>query len=240
MKHANQLCPAAQRCIIALEEAKAEYVKCEVDPANKPEWYVPKVNPATGKIPAIIYGPQSDPTSPHPQSTKLTESLVLLEFIADLYPASGLLPPDPVRRAHIRFIIDVFMNKVFGAFYATTWSGVSPEGLYEGLEALQVQLDVHLGLGPLLGGERVSIADAVMAPFFARMHAHFRKDVGGWVPGTGPTIYAEVFESERFGTLQRYVRALLARETVKKSFPEDAYLERAKAHIEMSGGKLKI
>ncbi|CAE6461672.1 unnamed protein product [Rhizoctonia solani] len=230
--YSSDVCPAAQRVIVALEEAGAEYTKYEVDPMNKPEWYVPKVNPATGKIPAITYGPRSDPTNPHPQSTKLTESLVLLAFIADLYPTSGLLPPDPVRRAHMRFIIDVFMNKVFGPFYATVLGGASPEGLCDGLVALQAQLDAHLEGSPFLGGERMNMADAAVAPFLVRIDAHFRSDVGVWARGEGPKVHAEIFGSERFGTLQRYIRALLARETVRSSFPEDKYLERFKAHIE--------
>ncbi|KAG8712367.1 hypothetical protein FRC11_000319 [Ceratobasidium sp. 423] len=222
MSEKPSVCPAAQRVIIALEEAGAEYTKYEVDPMNKPEWYVPKVNPATGKIPAITYGPKSDPTNPHPQSAKLTESLVPLEFIADLYPESNLLSPNPVKRPYA----------VFGPLYATVLGGAPPEGLYDGLVALQGLLDVHLGTGPFLGGDKINIADAAMAPFFARIDAHFRSDVGTWASGEGPKMHAEIFGSERFGTLQRYIQALLARETVKNSFPEDKYLERFKAHIE--------
>ncbi|CAE6418277.1 unnamed protein product [Rhizoctonia solani] len=235
--YSSDVCPSAQRVIIALEEAKAEYVTYEVDPMDKPEWYVPKVNPATGKIPAMIYGPNTDPTNPHPESAKLTESLVLLEFIADLYPTSGLLSPNPVQRAHTRFIIDVFMTKVFDAFYATLWKGTSPEGLYTGLEALQTQLELRLGSGPYLGGEKINIADAAMAPFLARMEAHYRADVGGWSQGEGPKIHAEIFGSERFRTLQRYVQALLARDTVKSSFLEEKYLGRVKAYLESMKAK---
>ncbi|CAE6474062.1 unnamed protein product [Rhizoctonia solani] len=225
-------CPAAQRVIIALEEAKADYIKCQVNPWHKPEWYVPKVNPATGKIPAITYGgPRVDPSNPAPESTKLTESLVLLEFIADLYPSSGLLSSDAVERAHTRFIIDVFSTKVFDAFYGTAWGGASPDGLYDGLLALQTQLEVHLKPGPFLGGDKINIADAAIAPFLARMCAHFQKDVGLWENGQGSKVYAEIFENERFGTLGRYTKALLARDTVRNSFLEDRYLDQVKVYI---------
>ena len=35
-------------------------------------------------------GPRIDPTNPSPESFKLAESLVLLEFIADLFPSANL------------------------------------------------------------------------------------------------------------------------------------------------------
>ena len=43
--------------------------------------------------------PKSDPEHPSPESEKIAESLVMLEFVADLYPETGLLPKDPVQRA---------------------------------------------------------------------------------------------------------------------------------------------
>ncbi|KAH7909602.1 hypothetical protein BJ138DRAFT_1154831 [Hygrophoropsis aurantiaca] len=48
------------------------------------------------QIPAIAYGgPDVPPETPSPDSTKLAESLVLVEFVADLFPQSGILPTDP-------------------------------------------------------------------------------------------------------------------------------------------------
>ncbi|KDN51872.1 hypothetical protein RSAG8_00423, partial [Rhizoctonia solani AG-8 WAC10335] len=43
----DKICPFAQRTVIALEEAKADYTTYEIDLSNKPEWYAPKVNPAS-------------------------------------------------------------------------------------------------------------------------------------------------------------------------------------------------
>ena len=66
------------------------------------------------QVPALVYGsPKSDPENPSAESAKITESLVILEFIADLYPDSGLLPKDPVERARVRFFIDALSTKVF-------------------------------------------------------------------------------------------------------------------------------
>ncbi|KAF8752059.1 Glutathione S-transferase, N-terminal domain [Rhizoctonia solani] len=199
-------CPSAQRVIIALEEAKANYIKYEVDPWNKPE------------CPALTYGgPPVDPSNPSPESAKLTESLVLLEFIADLYPDSGLLSANPVERAHARFIIDVFHTKVFDAFYGIIWGGGSPD-IVRWFDGLSGPAPSASQVWSVLGWRKINIADAAVAPFLARKK-----------------IYAEIFENERFGTLQKYTEALLSRDTVKNSFPEDKYLGQVKTYIESKG-----
>ncbi|CAE6423670.1 unnamed protein product [Rhizoctonia solani] len=225
--YSSEICPFAQRTVIALQEAKADYTTYEIDLTNKPDWYAPKINPAS-KVPAIAYGgPKVDPADPSPESTKLAESLVLLEFIADLYPDSGLLSANPVERAQTRFIIDLFSNKVLPAFFSVSWKGESPEALYNGLLAFQEQIELYAK--PFLGGDKFNIADAAVAPFLVRLEAHLRRDVGGFGTGEGPKIYDEIFKSERFKTITKYTQAVLARESVKKSFPEDTYLERARA-----------
>ncbi|CAE6443126.1 unnamed protein product [Rhizoctonia solani] len=230
--YSSEICPFAQRTVIALQEAKADYTTYEIDLSNKPVWYAPKVNPAS-KVPAIAYGgPKVDPADPSPESVKIAESLVLLEFIADLYPNSGLLSTNPVERAQARFIIDIFSTKVLPGFFSLLMrpGGDSPEALYTGLLALQEQLELYAK--PFLGGDKVNIADAAIAPFLARLEAHLRSGIGSFGPGEGPKIYDEIFKNERFKTLSNYTQTVLARESIKNSFPEGKYLERAKARAE--------
>ncbi|KAH7925069.1 hypothetical protein BV22DRAFT_465355 [Leucogyrophana mollusca] len=93
--------PFAHKIELALTEAKAAYKVYDLDLANKPEWFTAKDNPAS-KVPAITYGgPDVPPEDPSPLSEKLAESAVVLEFVADIYPESGLLPKDPVLRAKV-------------------------------------------------------------------------------------------------------------------------------------------
>ncbi|KAJ7602061.1 hypothetical protein FB45DRAFT_985344 [Roridomyces roridus] len=74
--------------------------------AAKPEWFLTKVNRA-GEVPVIAYGgPVTPPDDPSPESAKFGESLVLLEFIADLYPNSTIRPADVVERTKARLFID--------------------------------------------------------------------------------------------------------------------------------------
>ncbi|RUS33737.1 thioredoxin-like protein [Jimgerdemannia flammicorona] len=103
-----RVCPYAQRANIALKEAGVEYEAIEIDLQNKPDWYK-NINPET-KVPSINI-----------RGKNIAESLVIIELVADLYPGSGLLPADPIKRAEIRFFIDYYSKisslsyKVLGA-----------------------------------------------------------------------------------------------------------------------------
>ena len=79
---------------------------------------------------------------PAPDSIKIAESLVLLEFVADLFPDSGLLPKDPVERAKVRLFIDTFAVK-YGPHtmpYLNNKGEETKNGILAAFEALQSQL----------------------------------------------------------------------------------------------------
>ena len=81
------------------------------------------------KVPAIAYGgPPVPPDQPSPESAKIAESLVLLDFVADLFPDSHLLPKDPVQRARARFFIDTVSTK-----FVPAWIGLLARGEEFGL-----------------------------------------------------------------------------------------------------------
>lgn len=66
--YSAKVCPWAHRTELALKESGLPYKRYEIDLANKPEWYAPKVNPAS-KVPALAYGgPDVDPAEPSPDS----------------------------------------------------------------------------------------------------------------------------------------------------------------------------
>ena len=63
-------------------------------------------------MPAVTYGgPDVPPDQPSSESAKIAESLVLIQFFADLAPESDLLPQDALGKAKVRFFLDVF-NKI--------------------------------------------------------------------------------------------------------------------------------
>ncbi|TFK79089.1 glutathione S-transferase C-terminal-like protein [Polyporus arcularius HHB13444] len=221
-----KVCPYAQRAEIALAEAKAPFTRYEIDLQNKPEWYAPKVNPAS-KVPAIAYGgPQVPPDQPSPESTKLAESLVLVEFIADLYPNANLLPADPVLRAKARFFIDGVSTKLVPAWHNFLQGKGSVEDLYKAVEYLQEQL-------PAEGGFAVgqySIADIAITPFLARARVGLINELGAYPEGEGKKVWEALSSGQgRLARFGKYITDLLNRDSFKATFDEAYITERQKA-----------
>jgi len=220
-------CPYAQRVELAFQEAGADITRYQIDLQNKPEWYAERVNPA-GKVPAIVYGsPKSDPEHPSPQSDKLVESLILLEFVADLYPNSGLLPKDPIQRARVRLFIHAVATKLHEAFVAFFYRGEAPDNFVAAVTEIQELLSPS----GFAVGNHFTIADAALAPFVGRWELNLRNDVGKYAEGTGPRIHELLFRSERFARLQKFYDNITSRQSYKTSFDSEYLLSRAKAKI---------
>jgi glutathione S-transferase len=207
---------------LAFQEAKADVTRYQIDLQNKPDWYASRVNPAS-KVPAVVYGsPKSDPEHPTPESAKIAESLVLLEFVADLYPDSGLLPKDPVERARVRFFINAFATKLFPHNVALFFRGEAPDAFLSAVAEIQDLLppgaDIQFAVG-----DHFTIADAAILPFLGRWELNLKNDLGKFAEGTGPRVYEELFRGERFARLQKYYANISGRDSFKNSF-DSVYL----------------
>ena len=75
-----------------------------------------------------------------------------------------------------------------------------------------------LSPGGFAVGDRFTIADAAIAPFLGRWELLFRNDVGRFAKGTGTRVYEVLFQSERFGRLQKYFGKISSRQSFKSSF----------------------
>ena len=136
-------------------------------------------------MPAIAYGgPTLPPDQPSPQSTKLAESLILVELIADLFPSSNLLPTDPVLRARARFFIDGVSTKLVPAYVSLMLKDGDPEQLLLALEHIQSLLPTE-AQGDWALGEAFSAADISIVPFLARIKLCLENDQGGFPGGKG-------------------------------------------------------
>ncbi|KAH9932321.1 glutathione S-transferase [Fomitopsis serialis] len=216
-----KICPYAQRAELALEEAKADYTKYQIDLQNKPEWYAPKVNPAS-KVPALAYGGPAVPADqPSPESVKLAESLILVEFVADLYPHAHLLPSDPVQKARARFFIDVVSTKL-----VPSWNTVLRAGAPDADQAFLSAVDAVQSLLPAQGyavGE-YSIADIAIAPFIARAYVALGNEIGAYEPGQGKKLL-EALQQPRFARFQKYWADLQARPSFQATFDKEYVTE---------------
>jgi len=199
-----------------LSEANAKFTRFEVDLKNKPEWYAPKVNHAS-KVPAVAYGgPKVPADDPSPESAKIAESLVLLEFIADLYPDTNLLPKDPVLRAKARFFIDTVSTKFNPPYFAFLIRGGPLENLIKGFEDIQALLPPT---GFAIG--EWSIADAALIPFVARLFVALELDLGGYPVGEGPKALQDIRRSPKLRRFSKYWDEASARPNFISTFDKD-------------------
>ncbi|TFK84947.1 hypothetical protein K466DRAFT_495672, partial [Polyporus arcularius HHB13444] len=202
---------------LALEEAGAKYESVYFDMDERPPWFVENVNPVTRKVPALMYGGNetTPPERPSPDSVLLHESLVLLEFIADLFPDARLLPTDPVQRAKARLFMSIVGEKIpsDNALWITNRDDGS--SLLQTLETLQGMLPDE---GFVVG--KWSIADAAFIPSLLFIDVFANSGVGYWVKlERGEKVQAEL-ESPRFARLRRYVDDWKERPSLKTTWDE--------------------
>lgn len=220
--YSNKASPYGHCVEIALREAKAEYSLYDVNLMKKPAWFVEKVNSA-GKAPAITYGgPLVRPDEPSPASFKLTESLVILEFITEIFPESNLLPRDPVDRASARFLVNLFAEKLRTVQSDVLFKRGSPQEVIATIDELQKYMPAPGdNKGPYVNGNTFTSIDAIAAAFLIRMDGCLKRDVGSFREGKGIKAYRVLRTSERYERYRAYLSALLQRESVLGTFPEE-------------------
>ncbi|KAG2151588.1 uncharacterized protein EDB93DRAFT_1138304 [Suillus bovinus] len=213
----HKISPYSEKIELALVEANAPYRGYQVDLSNKPEWYTSRVNPV-GKVPAVTYGgPNVDPDDPSPLSAKIAESNIILEFLADLYPDSGLLPKDPVLRAKVRFFIDATTKYLEGASYDFIRGQGSYDSVLKGIEFIQGLLEEGKGFAV---GDHYTIADACISPHLARLKIVTETDTGKFPVGMGYKL-GEELKGPKFAKFTKYVQRMLDRPSLKQIHDEE-------------------
>ncbi len=164
-----------------------------------------------------MYGGQeaTPPETPAADSVLLYESLVLLEFIADLFPDAGLLPADPVQRAKARLFMSIVGEKI--ASDNALWITNRDDGssLLQTLETLQGMLPDE---GFVVG--EWSIADAAFIPSLLFINVFANSGVGYWVKlEHGDKVKAEL-ESPRFARLRKYLDEWKERPSLKAAWDQ--------------------
>ncbi|KAL0957905.1 hypothetical protein HGRIS_000086 [Hohenbuehelia grisea] len=217
--YSNKASPFVQSVHIALEEAQIDYALYDIAfGPNKPKWFTEIVNPV-GKVPTISYGgPQVPPDQPSPESFKLPESIVILEFLADIKPEAFLLPKDPVVRAKARFIIHKVQETLRSTFPGVLIGRCSFETFLDALKEIQALLPSENGA--LAVGDHFTIADAVLIPTLMRLDLALRHDIGTFAPGEGKKVHDLIMHGTEFKRLKDYFDTFSKREAVKSSWDE--------------------
>lgn len=172
--YTNHRCPWAHRAHIVLKELGLPYEEVTID-LDKPRepWYL-DINPR-GLVPAINFNGEI-----------ITESGVVSTFLADAYP-SHLLPASgspeaALTRARINFFVDTWFSKAGSHFYKILMLDSDEEKAKLSKELVDV---VGKEIEPLLkdakpffgGSGKVTLAEALTAPFIIRMYGLARRDI---------------------------------------------------------------
>jgi len=141
---------------------------------------------------------------------------VLLEFVADLYPNSSLLPEDPVQRAKARSFIDTVTNKFVPNFAGAVFRGEPADIILKGVEAIQELLPAE----GFAIGQDYTIADASIAPFVARVRLVLKNDFGAFKEGEGKKAFISLDEDPKYERFRKYFQDLTDRPSFKATFDE--------------------
>jgi glutathione S-transferase len=120
-----------------------------------------KLNPI-GRVPALLLD----------DGSALPESGVIVEYLADAFPLSGLRPVDVRMAARARLLahlaeiyLQIPANPLFGQFFATQRNQRQIEGCVNAMSEGLSHLDHFLGDAALAAGPGITIADCALAPF---------------------------------------------------------------------------
>ena len=150
------------RCVWALEEAGATYDYQRVN-MMKGEGYAPAykaVNPL-GKIPALQDGPLT-----------LTESMAIVQYVADIFPQAALVPDDPAARAEVNRWAYYAVTEVEPHLWAIAQhrfalpedkrvAALEPTTVWQLARSLR-PIEKTLAAQPFIAGAEFSLADIVV------------------------------------------------------------------------------
>jgi glutathione S-transferase len=171
-------------------------------------------------VPAVAYGgPDVPPDQPSPESAKIAESLILVQFFADLAPESGLLPKDALGRAKVRFFLDTVSSKIQPSL--TRWAlGTSTyEAFLEALDAIQDQLP-PVEEGRYIFGDKFTLADIAIAPFLGRSVLIQLKHSLGKFDKEEAKRGWELFQGPKYERLRQYTDDIASRQSWQSTFDE--------------------
>ena len=171
-------------------------------------------------MPAVAYGgPDVPPDQPSPESAKIAESLVLVQFFADLAPESDLLPQDALGKARVRFFLDAVSNKIQPSLSRWAIGSGSYDAFFDALDAIQDQLP-PIDKGKYIFGDEFTLADIAVAPFLGRSLLIQLKNGFGRFDKEEAKRGWENFQGPKYERLRQYIDDVTARPSWQSTFDE--------------------
>ncbi|XVE81482.1 hypothetical protein DITRI_Ditri15bG0067900 [Diplodiscus trichospermus] len=190
--------PFSRRVIWALKLKGVNYEYMEEDlPYNKSDLLL-QYNPVHKKIPVLVHG-----------GKPIAESLVILEYIDEVWPQNPLLPEDAYERSVARFWAKFIDEKT-----RTMWEFFQKFGeeqekaIQNNFEILRTIEEYGLGDKKFFGGDRIGVADLVFG-MVIHMFVPMEEVVG-----------VKFIKADTFPRLHAWMKNFSEQPTIKDNVPD--------------------
>nr|XP_043618595.1 probable glutathione S-transferase [Erigeron canadensis] len=197
--YADPLSVFACRVKIALNIKNINYVIVEEDINNKSPDLL-KYNPVHKKVPVLVHN-----------GNPISESLVIIEYIEDLWKGIPILPQDPYEKAVARFWAKFIDDKVIPALFTVFISNGDEQAIAEAWEQLRI-LENELKGKKFFGGDNINLID-ITADLLAY-----------WLGAAEEATGIKIVTKEMFPKLTEWADNFIHCETVKDILPPRAHL----------------
>ncbi|KAK7243050.1 hypothetical protein RIF29_37834 [Crotalaria pallida] len=160
-------------------------------------------NPVHKKIPVLVHA-----------GKPICESMVIVEYIDEIWPQNSLLPADPFERAQARFWVKYIEDKGFAVFVLFRGTGEKREqGIKDSLEFLKVIEDQCLcDEKKFYGGDNINIVDIALG---AILH---------WLDVIENVAEVKLFEDDKFPRLHSWITHFRNAPTISENLPDSGKL----------------
>ncbi|KAL6009656.1 hypothetical protein ACLOJK_000085 [Asimina triloba] len=187
--------PFSRRVELALKLKGVVYEYFEENLSNKSPSLL-LYNPVYKKVPVLCHGEKP-----------LAESLVILEYIDEVWTKNPILPQDPFERATARFWAKFIDDKCIMAIWMAFWTKGKEqvkliEECLENLKTLETALK-----GKFFGGASIGMVD-IAACFIAH-----------WVPALQDVVGLVLLDEEKLPALFKWTEDFMSVSAVRESVP---------------------
>jgi glutathione S-transferase len=200
--YSMRFCPFVRRSKLVLAAKKIPYEEVFINLSEPPEWYLKK-NPV-GEVPLLEW---IDADSK--ETRAIPESLIVSDYLDNLYPENQLQPADPYLKAQQQVLVGRF-GSVQSAFYKI--AGGDAENGISDLNKSLVAYEEALN-GTFFGGSKPAMVDYMLWPWFENL----------------PRLSEYGFVLNADGTLPKlaaWVKAMQADEAVQKTKVPDEIVKK--------------
>lgn len=152
-----RFCPYAARTHLVLDAKNIPYHTVNIDLNAKPDWFF-AANPL-GKVPALQLVDK-------PNAPFIYESLLISEYLDEVYPENKLYPSDPLAKVQEKIWIERF-SSIASKFHQKVDDGKAQwNDIQTGLDTFESELNRRATT--YFGGEKPNILDYSIWPWFPR------------------------------------------------------------------------